>query len=201
MKFGTFALVALMGSAAFAPAHAVVVQTSSGLTTNYFENFEGTSSFSGGVRVNAGLDDYMSLVPNTFLTPNGNTTSFNFTTTADIASLALSFWYSLPTNVSGVVTLASLSQPLDSTGTFGQVFGILGNNPGAGGNVRDSQFNTTLYNLAQGTYTLSFQSNAMKLDDVSISVTAVPEPETYALMLGGLGLVTWVARRRRPRED
>ena len=25
----------------------------------------------------------------------------------------------------------------------------------------------------------------------------VPEPETYALMLGGLGLVAWMARRRR----
>jgi len=27
--------------------------------------------------------------------------------------------------------------------------------------------------------------------------TAIPEPETYALMLGGLGFVTWIARRRR----
>ncbi len=28
-------------------------------------------------------------------------------------------------------------------------------------------------------------------------VAAVPEPETYALMLAGLGLVGWVASRRR----
>ena len=32
-----------------------------------------------------------------------------------------------------------------------------------------------------------------------IQVTAVPEPETYALMLAGLGLVGWVASRRRPK--
>ena len=27
----------------------------------------------------------------------------------------------------------------------------------------------------------------------------IPEPETYALMLGGLGMVGWFARRRRPQ--
>ncbi|MBB4844227.1 hypothetical protein HNP55_002763 [Paucibacter oligotrophus] len=32
------------------------------------------------------------------------------------------------------------------------------------------------------------------------SVTAVPEPQTYALMLGGLGLVGWMASRRKKGE-
>jgi glycerophosphoryl diester phosphodiesterase len=31
----------------------------------------------------------------------------------------------------------------------------------------------------------------------AVAVAAIPEPETYALMLGGLGVVAWVARRRR----
>lgn len=32
-----------------------------------------------------------------------------------------------------------------------------------------------------------------------INVTAVPEPETYAMMLGGLGLVGFMARRRKSK--
>ncbi len=40
-----------------------------------------------------------------------------------------------------------------------------------------------------------FQADA----NTSFQVAAVPEPQTYALMLGGLGLVGFLTRRRRPR--
>jgi hypothetical protein len=33
--------------------------------------------------------------------------------------------------------------------------------------------------------------------DLSFSTAAVPEPESYALMLGGLGLIGFIARRRK----
>jgi len=33
--------------------------------------------------------------------------------------------------------------------------------------------------------------------DINVTVLSVPEPSTYALMFGGLGLAGWVARRRR----
>lgn len=60
-----------------------------------------------------------------------------------------------------------------------------------------------------GAYTLTFQSTSdaggagnhwgPALDNVMI--TAIPEPEAYAMMLAGLGLMGWVARRRRQSPD
>lgn len=57
------------------------------------------------------------------------------------------------------------------------------------------------YNLGAGNHTLSFvnANGNYYLDNVSVSVTAapVPEPETYAMMLAGLGALGFMARRRR----
>lgn len=36
------------------------------------------------------------------------------------------------------------------------------------------------------------------IDNINFSVTAVPEPETYALFLAGLGLMGAIARRKKP---
>lgn len=41
---------------------------------------------------------------------------------------------------------------------------------------------------------ISFKGNSVVVDNLMV---AVPEPETYAMMLGGLGLLGLVARRRR----
>ncbi len=54
---------------------------------------------------------------------------------------------------------------------------------------------------SNGSSTLTFHSivggnSGATIDNVS--VIAVPEPETYALMLAGLGLVGFMARRRKP---
>ena len=46
---------------------------------------------------------------------------------------------------------------------------------------------------ASGNLTASFDGTTLTVG----SVVAVPEPETYALMLGGLAAVGFVARRRR----
>lgn len=37
--------------------------------------------------------------------------------------------------------------------------------------------------------------------DVPATVTMIPEPETYALLLAGLGMLGFAARRRKPEEE
>lgn len=47
------------------------------------------------------------------------------------------------------------------------------------------------------TFTSSSDNSFVHLDNVSVQVSAVPEPETYAMMLLGLGLIGYTMQRRR----
>ncbi|MEO7337529.1 MAG: PEP-CTERM sorting domain-containing protein [Caldimonas sp.] len=46
-------------------------------------------------------------------------------------------------------------------------------------------------------YGVAVATPAMALDYVGGVVVAVPEPSTYALMLAGIGMLGWIARRRQ----
>lgn len=59
-------------------------------------------------------------------------------------------------------------------------------------------YKTKLMDLDNWTVDTSNGSYAATVPNTTaFSITPVPEPETYAMMLAGLGLVGWVARRRK----
>ncbi len=54
---------------------------------------------------------------------------------------------------------------------------------------------TAFTKVGIGGLDLNGMSKGFDLD--AVSITPVPEPETYAMMLAGLGIVGWMGRRRR----
>lgn len=59
-----------------------------------------------------------------------------------------------------------------------------------------SRFTFSASNLAAGDYTLKFNLIGGGLYTGSYTITPVPEPETNALMLLGLGMIGFIARRK-----
>jgi hypothetical protein len=57
---------------------------------------------------------------------------------------------------------------------------------------KDINYTLTVVGLQSGTVAGGYSGE--------MSVTAIPEPETYALFLAGLAAMGYVARRRRPRD-
>jgi hypothetical protein len=77
---------------------------------------------------------------------------------------------------------------------------VLGCTGVAGGASRT--FALTITGLQAGLYNFNvFARGVDAIETDTIRVTAVPEPETYALMAAGLGLIGWTAARRRRSED
>ena len=89
---------------------------------------------------------------------------------------------------SGSGTVTNLSLPIDTGGGSWRVSGTPFGNTAITG-LSFTALNSTLC-----------QSECNNQSDYALSsVNAVPEPETYALMLAGLGTLGFVARRRKPR--
>ena len=119
---------------------------------------------------------------------NGAATS-NFKFSVDALSDLTGSWSLYTTK--GVMTEIALFGP----GSFSSV--LTGNSANTG--------SFSFSNLVAGAYTISFTfSSAGKglagFYGTMSTVAAVPEPETYALVLAGLGVVGFAARRRKAQN-
>ena len=169
------------------------------LPNNFVNNgvMKGTGTYSvGGTLANAGTvapgttrpatlslsGNYAQTAAGTFAVDLESLTSsdlFNITGTASLAgTLALSCFASCSYAVGDVITI------LDSVGNLNGTF--------SGG--------LTLSGFASGAFNVIYDTAADRVQlVVTQAVTAVPEPQTYALLLAGLAVVGRLARRSRGR--
>jgi len=132
-------------------------------------------------------------------------------------------WYLTPARRTDSMTFASFDQPIAGAGGFffgGDIAGYTVIAPWILVTATDSTGATleyTLENPLRDTF-LGFVSDAQivslsvsagdqpgedgygiwpTVNDLHLSVSAVPEPGTYAMLLAGLGLLGWTARRKR----
>lgn len=212
MKFRKSFLVAAALAAASLSSQATLVGSVSGTVLTLSDNFN----------AGAGQCSYISLtngscVSGTSQAPDGYlqmgsgllastaTAGFSFSTypfTTGAADVTLSFWYSTGLNKDAAFNFNGTDFTLASTG-YNSI------NPGAQtASLEDGFFTHTFSNLDSAGYSVLWsagvgQMRTLRVDDLSITITpvsAVPEPETYALMLSGLGLLGTVARRRNLKQ-
>lgn len=105
---------------------------------------------------------------------------------ADGVDNTLSFFYASPNAVSGAVVVYS---GLNGTGTVLGSFDLAANSSFA----YDTWTQKTLtFNGSAKSFDFTASANGVGLDNIA----AVPEPETFAMLLAGLGLLGFKARRR-----
>jgi hypothetical protein len=109
----------------------------------------------------------------------------------DFSALAASTYSGSPSSLKAVYTINNTSADiaaLQLTATTGQWDALAGSfslNNAATVQIKLLDLNT------------DYGGNDFAVDRLSLTAAPVPEPETYALMLAGLGAVGYVARRRR----
>ena len=138
--------------------------------------------------------------------------SLHFNATVPGSTLALSFKLNETSDIDISYLLSSITKAPGTLSITGFGSGVATESgPGIGdfnvGTIEDNKYAS----IGPGHYTFTMAapvdplfSTEPAVDNLKISfaptVQAVPEPESYALMLGGLGALVTVARRRRPQS-
>jgi hypothetical protein len=146
------------------------------------------------------------MLPTPFM--SGDTLILDTTVTQETGPLSQSVTFTLGGGVTGLTGFASW-QVSTAAGPGPRLVGVNIDIFDAGNNlVLSDAFAGALGGFAMsslagaigaGTYRLVATGNAVRDTVFNVSVSAVPEPQTYALLLAGLGVVGWLARQRRAR--
>lgn len=126
----------------------------------------------------------------------------SFELTPGLYIAGMSFWY----NAGGPGSDPAVQLYAGGLNVFSQALTLCANTGGDGfcGWVEYQVSDQVLQDFASNgqaitKVVLGSAANGTVFDDVFLSTAAIPEPSTYALMLGGLALVAGIARRRRTR--
>ena len=190
--------------------------TPTGLNSNYglYFDFSGAGTVSGGNPATSITSGSFTSLNYTLYGYNGAPATFNVagdapTTSAAAGRIALATGSLLPGPNQSSVGSAPQSPTFTSSASANLSFvpnpaayGFFTNPPGASFySVAVSSFINSPTQVSP--FTGGFQ-NGFRISQGggSVNFTApVPEPETYALMLAGMGVVGWAARRRRAAAD
>lgn len=192
-------LTALAMTLAAVSAHATTSDTTLGNTRTITENFDGGPFINGNFNTPFSSDDYLRL--NTGLRGINQTATLSFATAA-ASTATLNFYYAFLGSTPATVSLDGYTWSLGQTN---DVLGVSLINPGVSSLLASTPFSSVpeVLALTAGQHTLTFSTGSgsirtLKVDDIKITLS-VPEPETYAMLLAGLGLLGAVAKRRKQR--
>lgn len=132
----------------------------------------------------------------------GGTFAGGATSSGDLAFVSGNLYLSTlssPDRLQRISTVTGANTDIGSIG-FGSVFGLASPNSSDLYGFSGTQVLSINVATGAGTVVSTVQGNSLGTVYGSAfrteAVAAIPEPETYALMLAGLGVVGWTARRR-----
>ncbi|MDQ1814295.1 FxDxF family PEP-CTERM protein [Massilia sp. CCM 9210] len=174
-KSKVFLSAIALASAALVSSQASAVEIINTSTLELVDNFaEADGFFTGGNKGNTFVDNY----------------NFTLTQAGEFAAGVLS----ITGNAKNGLDITAFNL-IDSNGSL---FGGTLLSTGA-----TDQWSLSTSSLSAGAYTIqvkgSILSNASGRYSANIALAPVPEPETYAMMLAGLGLLGFTARRRNKK--
>lgn len=168
-------------------------------------NWNNFSSVNGWTGVGAGIEVRNNIEGSAFdglnyVELDTTKNSSMFQTIATLAGQSYNFSFAYSNRINTAVTTNGLDWTLDGGTTWTSLAAL----PAAGNGHNWTTFNTSF--IAGSTSTMiGFRATGTSdtlgssLDKVSLTA-AVPEPQTYALMLAGLGALGFVARRRNRQQ-